>query len=242
MRALGWTAGLVVGVVVALISVAAPACSFKTPSETGEPGIRDASSSSDVLVIADDGPSPDATIDAADPCAACVTAGGSCANGVCTINSSDSGKVTCPPGLECRVTCSGDANACKDGVDCRLANKCTIACTGDNACRDGDVLCNTNDQPCMVTCTGANACQNHGITCGAGTCNGNCFGDNACQSGGVICGPGICAADCVGDNACQNGSCPVLPALCGRNCCGENACATGTCAGCAITHVGCIGG
>jgi hypothetical protein len=180
----------------------------------------------------------DATTDA-DACTACINAGGACSGTICTIASSDTAKVVCPAGMECHVFCMGADDACKDGVDCSLATKCQINCNGKQACRDGDVVCNTSMDSCTVNCIGDDACQNHGITCGGGPCQGNCIGANACQSGGVICGPGTCAADCVGDFACQNGDCPTEPAACTRNCCGTSSCATNTCATCQITHAGC---
>jgi hypothetical protein len=213
------------------------ACSFRSanPATGGDARGQDSSLGDGAMT---DG-TTDTAIDSGDPCGACMNAGGICTGSICTITTGDTARVVCPAGMECHVNCTIGDNACKMGVDCTMATKCTIVCAGANACVDGSVLCNTNMDSCHVTCSGDNACRNHGLTCGDGPCQGDCLGANACQSGGVICGPGTCAAQCVGMNACENGSCPVEPASCTRNCCGNSSCQNGTCNDCSITHAGC---
>jgi hypothetical protein len=213
------------------------ACSFKSGQAPDDGRVQDASPGSDSTGMEAPG---DTSADAS-RCDDCVLAGGACNSDgtICTITTAGTDKVVCPAGLECHVNCQGSDDACKDGVDCTQANKCTILCNGTRACRDGDVQCNTNNDACSVTCMGADACGNHGITCGGGSCAGNCLGANACQSGGVICGPGACAVDCEGASACQNGTCPVEPASCMRKCCGASSCANNTCANCTVDRSDC---
>jgi hypothetical protein len=240
-----------------MVWIATAACSFKR----GSNGITDDALKIDGPVTGDgddappmiDAP-PDAPVGALCDPGRCGGIGGQCnVSGQCIVDENGAGPVVCPEDHFCVVTCDG--GACANGVDCSQGRECIVACTGQDACREGAVKC-PESGPCNVTCDGQSACQHAPVTCGTGLCIVKCLGQDACgdhgiecrtsqdcraecrgqaacRNGGIDCGPGLCTAICDGEDACQNVSCTGTPTTCTYNCCEAGACTNGSlCAGC----------
>src|SRR5262249_34609921 len=71
---------------------------------------------------------------------ACLAAGGTCQLGVCVIDVTSGGMITCPPGLSCQINCNS-ATACTGGIDCRMAKSCSIGCNVALSCTNETVQC-----------------------------------------------------------------------------------------------------
>src|SRR5207302_4247794 len=108
-------------------------CSFRpgipaaTSGSSSDAAVADAAIDARVFDAARDAFMGDADICTANV-AACVTAGGTCVAGVCTISVVANNSVTCPAGMPCAVL-RDTANVC-DGrsIDCSKATQCTIDC------------------------------------------------------------------------------------------------------------------
>ena len=105
----------------------------------------------------------------------------------CTIDCSvdgrcvNNGPVNCPAGYFCNIDCS-PAGSCRN-VGCVGALGCTIACTGQGACRT--------------------------TTCGAGSCDVSCSGEFSCRT--VACGESCqCDVSCPVANDCQTVVCSMV--------------------------------
>lgn len=124
-------------------------------------------------------------------CASCDTAAKTCA-----IDSNGNGKVTCPDGWSCTITCSN--NACRD-VDCEGAASCTVQCLGAGSC--DAVKCGAGR--CQIACTGASSCGD--VDCrDACACEVTCTGSSSCDTAHC---PASCAA---------GAGCASQPATCDR--------------------------
>lgn len=177
----------------------------------------------------------DADVPDVDPVVVCPTVceAGTCDAGTCVIECTDAaapcfkGKVECPPGVPCAVSCAVK-DGCLLGVDCTQASACNIACTGEAACAGG-VKC--SGATCAVDCTGAGAACALGVECDAGTCNVACAKDD-CSGGPVACASNDChvtcgvdaAAGADGKNACKTGVTCTARDRCLIDCIGEAAC------------------
>lgn len=138
----------------------------------------------------------------------CVLAAGEACPGACSTcdlgamtcmldgSMSNNGRVTCPAGWNCNVTCTG--GGC-DTIDCSAAASCAITCSGSASC--SNVQCGAGR--CQVTCTGANSCRS--VEC-----------QNACACDVACTGPGACSTSSrCPDQACHSGSgCTSAPAGC----------------------------
>src|SRR5687768_16061121 len=76
----------------------------------------------------------------------------SCSNGVCRIDATEPGHVTCPPGMPCEITCSGSFG-CNLNVDCGAATSCTINCN-NSQCHQ--IYCTQTS--CTINCRAMNSC------------------------------------------------------------------------------------
>ncbi len=162
-----------------------------------------------------DGPATDAVPSdgrSDDVCTADRCTGGTCDSaGFCVITGGGE-PVHCPPGLKCRVNCTG--GKCKMGVFCDGATACVITCTGKDACKDHAVDCG-NASTCNVECNGDRACEgspSQPVQCRASLCEVHCNGDNACKAGvsGSRCGVECCNSACAGGI----GTCTALEPNC----------------------------
>jgi hypothetical protein len=120
----------------------------------------------------------------------CPVAGGTCDGEVCRIVADSDHVIACPDDIPCEVDCSQPAQACRDGVLCRGATRCTVICAGARACQAG-VDCAASE--CAVTCDGDEACEG-GIRGDGGTCTSHCCGVDACALG---------TGACVNDDRCS---------------------------------------
>jgi hypothetical protein len=131
----------------------------------------------------------------------CPAGCGGCPGGVCVKNCTSScpGKVTCPPGIPCKVDCG--ATQCAGGVDCSKATTCSINCVGKEACQSGQILCGSGS--CGVVCDGNNTCK-LGVNCmNSCSCSVLCKGTESCKAG-VTC-PTFCST-CAPTSTCDK--CP----------------------------------
>lgn len=114
---------------------------------------------------------------------ACAAAGGACVAGACELVATDELPRACPPGMPCRVLCSG-FRFCRDGVTCAGASWCEVRCIGFRACQAG-VTCGTAQ--CDVTCDGEEACADGITVAPGGSCVASCCGLDACLLGTSTC-------------------------------------------------------
>lgn len=157
----------------------------------------------------------------------CVDAGGGCDAGWCVIER-DAGAVAvaCPPGIPCRVSCSGP-DTCKDGVDCASAGACDIECRGKGACANDRVAC--SGVLCNVACVGDGACV-AGVACDAGQCDVRCIGKDACKNSGVTCNADRCTVQCgrldggTGKDTCADGVVCNATSSCEVSCNTDDSC------------------
>ena len=132
----------------------------------------------------------------------CLVAGGTCEDGTCMLScpghAGCGSVVTCPPGVPCRITCTGK-EACKT-VSCGEATRCTVLCEGEQACK-GKVSSMATDT--SITCTGKDACDTD-VTCSGATCAVTCSSTDGrgCDPAKVRC----CASACT-----YNGSAGTCP-------------------------------
>lgn len=174
----------------------------------------------------------DADLPDVDPVVVCpkVCEAGTCDAGTCVIECTDAaapcftGKVECPPGVPCAVSCAVK-DGCLLGVDCTQATACNIACTGEAACAGG-VKC--AGSACKVDCTGPGTTCAAGVQCEAGTCNIFCA-NNDCKGGPVTCAADecnvVCGVDAGGEkDACKKGVVCTARDRCFIDCVGEGAC------------------
>ncbi|MBX3161104.1 MAG: hypothetical protein KF773_34405 [Deltaproteobacteria bacterium] len=92
----------------------------------------------------------------------------------CTIDVDNNGRVTCPAGWNCAISCPGNGT-CRN-VDCGDAKSCAIQCSGRNTC--GDISC--GDGRCAVSCAGEGSCKR--VACkDACACDVACSGANSCD-------------------------------------------------------------
>jgi hypothetical protein len=102
-------------------------------------------------------------------------------DGTCTIKCTANrpcGRVTCPPGFSCLISC--DTGACSE-IDCTAGGDCEVTCDGENACPS--VRCGTG--ACDVGCSGAGAC-------GLLDCGRSCRCDQVCSPSATACLLSLC--------------------------------------------------
>jgi hypothetical protein len=159
----------------------------------------DLAEAGDEAVLSQDG-SPEAnTVDGAvappdDPAqAACVAAcpeGGTCEAGTCVLAcpglASCTTGVTCPPGIACRITCTGE-KACKL-ADCGSASACRVECVGKASC---ERVRSTSAQT-DIACTQKDACPD--TRCDGDSCAVQCNGD-ACRWSDIKCCATLCTVN-----------------------------------------------
>ena len=178
-----WAVATVTGACVAWTGcISSP--SLSTANEPAADGGDDLSDAGAALEAApaEDAPPDDAAHAA---CVAACPAGGTCEGGTCVLACPGIAGcmlgVTCPPGIPCRVSCTGPRSC--GTVDCGTASSCRVDCNGDTACGKIRGAAAQTD----IVCTGKSACRD--TRCDGDTCTVQCAGD-ACKPADVAC----CAA------------------------------------------------
>ncbi len=161
----------------------------------------------------------DASLPCPSVCTSCSPDGRTC-NIVCTDVNCGTAPVTCPPGRDCTVDCSGH-DFCKNTIDCSGATSCRVTCHigGADTCHDTVIKCGTK---CSVICDGdTKTCHNVNIQAAQSSslclsCTGakeTCQDMAACetptagtcsQSCPTGCNKNVCGKACAGDG----GACP----------------------------------
>jgi hypothetical protein len=105
---------------------------------------------------------------------------GTCIDGVCTIDCSQTGScgsdVACPLNLPCHVIC-GDG-ACHGKILCSGALSCQVDCTGAFSC-DDEIQC-PGGRDCDVVCSGASSCKHRTKCSNSCSCDVSCTGTGSC--------------------------------------------------------------
>lgn len=119
---------------------------------------------------------PDAPTNACPPqCSSCNAATKDCKIDCAVTNCVGNSPIVCPAGWTCDIRCS-TPNACRNGVDCRLAEACDITCSGNQSCRG--LMC--GEGPCQIECADNSTCR--GIDCrDSCACDVACSGPLTCE-------------------------------------------------------------
>eukprot|EP01084_Bolivina_argentea_P236892 398259_1 len=101
-------------------------------------------------------------------------------------------KFVCQPNVDCRIECDGDGVCSSSGeddatntisktqIDCTGAECCDIQCSGEDTCKNADIISGNGNF--TVNCNGKAACQDQTI-CGENSLymDVNCIGENSCK-------------------------------------------------------------
>ncbi|QNJ25993.1 leucine-rich repeats of kinetochore Cenp-F/LEK1 family protein [Synechococcus sp. SYN20] len=175
-------------------------------------------------------------------CGELCTKQGTCAPGVCSVDSDCESCSYCDDGV-CVPGCDSE-NPCAAGKCCQNDGKCHLLCGSDSDCPDPEMClaggcCGIACEP-IVTCNQKSDCPEGSYCSGAGICEAGCQEQSDCENGeicfqfgceqscgagcldGTICGPdGFCISTpkppCSNDNDCTDGIC--LDGSCNSNGC-----------------------
>lgn len=174
------------------------------------------SDASNVVVLEDGAVVVDASEASTPPATPCEQAclGGTCdKDGVCQLGGASDGKIVCPAGVPCAVTCNKDE--CKGGVDCTKASACTIKCNGMGSCGTGSIDC--GGSKCDVACNADGSCAG-GVHCSAkDECHLHCTGKTTCKNS-VRCNSADCTIECLEDHSCDDQVSCTTTGTCDINC------------------------
>lgn len=174
------------------------------------------SDASDIELGHEDG-SVDAAGDAGADADACPAACTKCSkDGRCEIECGAScpKTITCPPGIPCRVRCTGKGNCSGAIIDCLGATSCDVECTRTEACVGAVIRCGGGK--CRVACGGEDdSCV--GLSIQAATAAAFCLecrGDPGCRDLACSAAAG-CTKSCASDGCSGNdtgcGACGDVP-------------------------------
>lgn len=103
-------------------------------------------------------------------------------------------------GATCTIACVGDEACKEDERDCPDGWDCDVVCDGFEACHKLE-LDGPSIERLTVTCTGVRACKDTKVDCGHGLCEMTCGTDSEVCTGGtkLRCGEQACGATCAGE-------------------------------------------
>lgn len=81
--------------------------------------------------------------------------------------------VTCAPGSDCIIDCSGKGSCEGTTFNCPAGYKCTMKCPNMDSCKNSVLNC-SDDGPCNVECTSGGMSCNMTVNCGFNSCRATC--------------------------------------------------------------------